>query len=104
MVAAAVGRVRRDLRAAGLGGADAPAPAPEPVAATSASGRYGPGSADAAEDGSGPEGHPIKGNTDSMLYHDDASPNYGRTRAEVWFATAEHAEAAGFRRWDVNRG
>jgi large subunit ribosomal protein L17 len=57
---------------------------------------YGPGSHVAPEDGSEPEGFPIKGNADSMLYHVPDSAFYDRTVAEVWFATAEDAEAAGF--------
>ncbi len=43
-----------------------------------------------------PEGFEIKGNADSKLYHTPESPFYGRTKAEVWFATEEAAEAAGF--------
>ena len=31
-----------------------------------------------------------------MKYHTPESPYYDRTVAEVWFATAEAAEAAGF--------
>jgi large subunit ribosomal protein L17 len=57
---------------------------------------YGAGSHVALEDGSEPEGFPIKGNADSMLYHVPDSQFYDRTVAEVWFATAEDAEAAGF--------
>jgi large subunit ribosomal protein L17 len=57
---------------------------------------YGPGSHAAPEDGSQPEGFPIKGNADSMLFHVPGSAFYDRTVAEVWFATAEDAEAAGF--------
>jgi large subunit ribosomal protein L22 len=48
------------------------------------------------EDGSQPEGHEIKGNADSMLYHLPGTPFYDRTIAEVWFDTAGHAEAAGY--------
>ncbi|MGI8418553.1 MAG: 50S ribosomal protein L17 [Nakamurella sp.] len=48
------------------------------------------------EDGSQPAGFPIKGNADSMLYHVPDTAFYDRTVAEVWFATAEAAEAAGF--------
>jgi large subunit ribosomal protein L22 len=59
-------------------------------------GPYGPGSAEPLEDGSAPEGYDIKGNEDSMLYHVPASRNYGATVAEVYFATAEDAESAGF--------
>jgi large subunit ribosomal protein L4 len=47
-------------------------------------------------DGSAPEGYDIKGNRDSMLYHVPGSRFYERTEAEVWFATAADAEAAGF--------
>jgi len=54
------------------------------------------GSVVADEDGNGPETHPIKGNRDSMLYHTTESRYYKVTKAEVWFDTEEHAEAAGF--------
>jgi large subunit ribosomal protein L17 len=57
---------------------------------------YGEGSHAPLEDGSQPEGFPIKGNADSMLYHVPDSRFYDSTEAEVWFATAEDAEAAGF--------
>lgn len=43
-----------------------------------------------------PEGFPVKGNADSKLYHNEESPFYSRTKAEVWFANDEAAEAAGF--------
>jgi large subunit ribosomal protein L4 len=43
-----------------------------------------------------PAGFPIKGNASSLLYHLPGSAFYGRTVAEVWFATTEAAEAAGF--------
>lgn len=57
---------------------------------------YGAGSHVALEDGSEPEGFPIKGNADSMLYHVPGSSHYDRTVAEVWFTTEEDAERAGF--------
>ena len=57
---------------------------------------YGDGSHAALEDGSQPEGFPIKGNEDSMLYHEPDTQYYDQTEGEVWFATAEDAEAAGF--------
>jgi large subunit ribosomal protein L17 len=58
---------------------------------------YGAGSHAPLEDpNEEPEGFPIKGNADSMLYHLPGTSHYGRTVAEVWFATAEAAEAAGF--------
>ena len=57
---------------------------------------FGEGSHAPLEDGSQPDGFPIKGNEDSMLYHVPGSAFYDRTEAEVWFATQEAAEAAGF--------
>jgi len=57
---------------------------------------YGAGSHAAPEDGSQPDGFPIKGNADSMLYHVPGSSFYERTVAEVWFADADAAETAGF--------
>lgn len=44
-----------------------------------------------------PSGFPIKGNADSHIYHTPESPWYGRTIAEVYYATTEAAEAAGYR-------
>ena len=43
-----------------------------------------------------PAGFDIKGNEDSKKFHAPTSPWYGRTIAEVWFRSAEAAEAAGF--------
>lgn len=57
---------------------------------------YGVGSHVALDDGSEPEGFPIKGNADSMLYHTPDSEYYDRTVAEVWFKAEEDAEMAGF--------
>ncbi|WP_322787640.1 30S ribosomal protein S2, sunset domain variant [Nocardioides jensenii] len=70
----------------------------KPLADTSAAteGEFGPDSAPANEDNSAPEGFEIKGNKDSMKFHAPSSPWYGRTIAEVWFKSAEAAEAAGF--------
>ena len=58
---------------------------------------FGEFSALPLDDGSAPSDEfTIKGNAGSMLYHPPSSPFYGRTKAEVWFTTAEAAEAAGF--------
>ncbi len=65
--------------------------------AEAASTPYGEGSAAPLADGSQPDGYPIKGNEDSMLYHEPGGRWYDQTVAEVWFATPEAAEAAGFR-------
>ena len=64
-------------------------------AAESAS--YGAGSHAPLPDDSMPDGFEIKGNADSMLYHLPGTRYYAATKAEAWFATAEAAEAAGFR-------
>jgi large subunit ribosomal protein L4 len=58
--------------------------------------KYGSQSHAPLADGSQPEGFPVKGNEDSMLYHVPGSSFYARTVAEVWFTDAEAAEAAGF--------
>jgi small subunit ribosomal protein S16 len=57
---------------------------------------YGAGSARSNADGSAPEGHPIKGNDSSKLYHAPGTRYYDSTIAEIWFATPEDAERAGF--------
>jgi large subunit ribosomal protein L17 len=58
---------------------------------------YGEGSKAPLEDPhEAPAGFEIKGNADSMLYHVPGSAFYERTVPEVWFASAEAAEAAGF--------
>jgi large subunit ribosomal protein L22 len=54
------------------------------------------GSAEPLEDGGAPEGFEIKGNAQSMLYHEPDSRYYKATKAEVWFDSVESAEAAGF--------
>jgi large subunit ribosomal protein L17 len=60
------------------------------------SGPY-PGSHALLEDESqAPEGFPVKGNEDSKKYHEPDSQWYDQTTAEVWFESAEAAEAAGF--------
>ena len=43
-----------------------------------------------------PEGFPIKGNQDSMKYHEPGSQWFEQTVAEVWFDSAASAEAAGY--------
>jgi small subunit ribosomal protein S2 len=70
------------------------APASATDAATEAS--YGEGSHAPLTDGGQPEGFPVKGNADSKLYHEPGGQYYDATIAEVWFATAQDAEKAGF--------
>jgi large subunit ribosomal protein L22 len=54
------------------------------------------GSAAPLADGAAPEGFDVKGNADSMLYHMPGGRYYDQTVAEVYFDSAESAEAAGF--------
>jgi large subunit ribosomal protein L22 len=54
------------------------------------------GSALPNEDGSAPDGFSIKGNADSMKYHEPDTHYYNQTVAEVYFDTVQNAEAAGF--------
>jgi large subunit ribosomal protein L17 len=73
--------------------------AQEPQDAPAATeGEYGADSAAPNEDGSAPVGFDIKGNKDSMRYHEPDGQWYDQTIAEVWFNTPEAAEAAGFTR------
>jgi hypothetical protein len=69
----------------------------EPAGHLAAEQPYGEGSAAPGPDGRGPEGYTVKGDAQSMTYHDETSPAYEETVAEVWFESAAHAEAAGFR-------
>jgi large subunit ribosomal protein L17 len=61
-----------------------------------ADGGYGADSRLPLENGDAPEGFYVKGNKDSMKFHTPSSPWYDKTVAEVYFKTAEAAEAAGF--------
>jgi len=54
------------------------------------------GSAVPNADGSGPEGFDIKGNADSMLFHEPGTRYFKATKAEVYFDTVDNARAAGF--------
>ena len=89
-------------KAAAPAPAEEAAPAAEPTEAVEEStstedAPYGEGSHAPLDDpAEAPEGFPIKGNEDSKLYHVPGSAHYDRTVAEVWFATPEAAEAAGF--------
>jgi len=56
------------------------------------------GAAAALEGGAAPEGYTIKGNKDSMKYHEPDGQWYDQTEAEFYFKTADAAEAAGFER------
>ncbi len=70
--------------------------APAEVEETEAAEATHAGSKPATEDNEAPEGFEVKGNEDSMKFHVPGSRWYDSTIAEVWFDSAESAEAAGF--------
>jgi hypothetical protein len=70
---------------------------PEATGHLAADRPYGEGSASPAPDGSGPADYTVKGDAGSMVYYEEGHPEYEQTRAGVWFESAAHAEAAGFR-------
>ena len=85
-----------DAEAAGFvhAGGDAAASS---IAASFVEAEYGAGSAEPNEDGSSPDAaFTVKGNKDSMKYHESDGQWYDQTVAEVWFKTAKDAEKAGF--------
>lgn len=57
---------------------------------------YGPGSMRAEPDGSGPEGWPVKGRTDSRLFYGPDDSGYDDVVAQVWFETEDFAKRAFF--------
>jgi uncharacterized membrane protein ArfC len=60
---------------------------------------YGPGSAQATPDGSGPAGWRVKGHSETRLYYTPDHPTYDSTVAQVWFKDEEAAVRAGFTPW-----
>jgi hypothetical protein len=71
--------------------------APEAAGHLAAPEPYGEGSASAAADGSGPADYTVKGDAGAMVYYEEGHPGYEEAKAEVWFESPAHAEAAGFR-------
>ena len=59
--------------------------------------RFGPNAIAADAGGDCPPDHPVKGNTNSMIYHLPGQSSYGATMAEVCFADGDAAHEAGFR-------
>ena len=58
---------------------------------------FGPGSAPALDDGASPDpDYVVKGKTATRVFYAPGSAYYARTRADVWFRTADDASAAGF--------
>ena len=57
----------------------------------------GPGSVRARSDGSSPDpAYVVKGKTATKAFYTPAGAYYTRTRADIWFRTADDARAAGF--------
>lgn len=79
----------------GVATAPEPAPAPNPVADVAdvtEVARWAP-----PVDGECPPGYPVKANDNSGIYHLPGGRSYERTVAERCYATAEAAEADGYR-------
>jgi hypothetical protein len=70
---------------------------PEAAGHLAADEPYGAGSAAARADGSGPADYGVKADAGAMVYYEEGHPDYEQTRADVWFESPAHAEAAGFR-------
>jgi small subunit ribosomal protein S16 len=85
-----------DSGAASAEGVSTEADAGAEAAAAASTAELPEGAAAALEGGAAPEGYTIKGNKDSMKYHEPDGQWYEQTVAELWFQTAEAAEAAGF--------
>jgi uncharacterized membrane protein ArfC len=60
---------------------------------------YGPGSARAGAEGSGPAGWLVKGRSDTRLYYTPDDATYDRMVAQVWFKDEESAKRAFFTPW-----
>jgi uncharacterized membrane protein ArfC len=60
---------------------------------------YGPGSARADADGSGPAGWLVKGRSDTRHYYTPDDPSYDATVAQVWFQNEASAARAFFTPW-----
>ena len=72
--------------------------ADEGVTDGNVSGKYAGSHAPMENAEEAPEGFPIKGNEDSMKFHEPDGQWFSQTTAEVWFDSDESAEAAGFTR------
>jgi len=64
-------------------------------------GPFGPGSAEANADGSGPRGWTVKAAQQTKVYLTPDIPVYSAAKANVWFVDEQRAIDAGFRRWDM---
>ena len=72
--------------------------ADEDVTDGNVSGKYAGSHAPMENVDEAPEGFPIKGNEDSKKFHEPDGQWFSQATAEVWFDSAESAEAAGFTR------
>lgn len=72
--------------------------ADEDVTDGNVSGKYAGSHAPMENVDEAPDGFPVKGNENSMKFHEPDSQWYDQTVAEVWFDSVESAEAAGFTR------
>ena len=76
--------------------ADKPAEAKSDAKSDDAEAPFGPGSVAPLNGGDAPEGFTIKGNADSMKFHQPDGRWFEQTEPTVWFDSVESAEKAGF--------
>lgn len=96
VVAEAEGATKRSAKEADAA-AEAPAEETTEATETEAPAELPEGAAAPLEDGGAPsDEYTVKGNLDSHKYHVAGSQWFDQTVAEVWFKTAEDAQAAGF--------
>jgi len=72
--------------------------ADEGVTDGNVSGKYAGSHAPMESADEAPDGFPVKGNENSMKFHEPDGQWYSQTVAEVWFDSVESAEAAGYTR------
>ena len=94
---AATKRAAKDAKKAEKAGKPAKDEAVEVETTEAAATELPEGAVAANEDGSSPdEAYTVKGNLNSMKYHEPDGQWFEQTVAEVWFQSADAAEAAGF--------
>lgn len=72
-------------------------PQPGPAASTAEPEPEAPAWVEPKADGTCPEGHPVKAKTSSRIFHVPGGSLYGRTSPDRCYASAEAAEADGYR-------
>ena len=95
--ALAVTKSRAALKAPDLAPAEWPPLAPAPKISDTSSSTTSADNGVEPIDGACPDGYPIKAKKSSSIYHSPGGRNYERTIPDRCYASAEAAEAAGYR-------